>query len=153
MEALALEGTMPLKKMTLIKQVCLILICMSCALLAHAAVAVFDPTTSRFWAACLAVQVLAVIGFGASSLPSLAGWVDCNGTDVERLERKLNIIRGGIVSLMAANICYYGGYYYMGAAEVGCFMAAAVAAYGGDKFIMPLLSRITGKPLPEGISK
>lgn len=114
------------------------------AIAAHAAVAAFDPTTNRFWAALGAVQVLAFIGFGASSLPSLAGWIDENGSPVERLERKLNIIRGAIVACLAANICYYGGFYYMGAAEVGCFMGAAVAAYGGDKFLSPLLSRITG---------
>lgn len=117
---------------------------MCAAFVAHAEVAKFDPSETRFWAALGAVQILALIGFGASSLPTFAGWIDESGTSVEKLERKLNIIRGAIVSCMAANICYYGGYYYMGAAEIGCFMGASVAAYGGDKFLAPLLSRITG---------
>lgn len=114
------------------------------ALVAYAAVNVFDPTTTRFWVALACVQFIGVMGFCASSLPTFAGWVDSAGTPVEILERRLVILRGLIVAQLAANICYYGGYYYMDITEIGCFIASSVAAYGGDKFLTPLLARITG---------
>ena len=53
-------------------------------------------------------------------------------------------------SLFAANIAYYGGYYYTGAAEIASWLAAGIAAFGGDKFVSPLLSRITGKAASGG---
>jgi hypothetical protein len=57
-------------------------------------------------------------------------------------ERRLKILQGLVVALLAGNIAYYGGYYYFTLAEIACFIAAAVAAWGGDKFLTPLLQRV-----------
>lgn len=122
----------------------LLLMVVPVAAFAAEALQKFEPTTMRFWVACLAVQFLNSLGYAASSLPELANWIDDGGTAVERLTRKFKIIRGCCIAALAGNIGYYGGLYYMGVAEVGCFIAAAVCAYGGDKFLTPLLSRITG---------
>lgn len=104
-----------------------------------------DAGTTRFWVALAAVQVLAAFGYAASSLPQWAQWVDDTGGAVAIIERRLKIVQGLVIALLAGNIAYYGGYYYFAMAEIPCFIAAAVAAYGGDKFLSPLLSRITGR--------
>lgn len=93
----------------------------------------------RFWWTLLAVQVLAALGYAASSLAQWAGWPD--GT----LAMRLNIVQGAVTAFLAGNIGFYGSFYYFSLAEVVCFITAAVAAWGGDKFLSPLLSRITGK--------
>lgn len=104
-----------------------------------------DAGTPRFWVALGAVQVLAFFGYGASSLPEWAQWKDVTGGDVAIAQRRLKIVQGLMIALLAGNIAYYGGMYYLAGPEIVCFIAAAVAAYGGDKFLSPLLSRITGK--------
>lgn len=93
----------------------------------------------RFWWTLLAVQVLCSMGYAASSLAQWAGWPDGS------LAVRLNIVQGGVTAFLAGNIGFYGAYYYFTLAEVASFIAAAVAAWGGDKFISPILSRITGK--------
>lgn len=113
--------------------------------LADAAVRTMDASTGRFWFTLAAVQVLSLLGYGTSSLPQWAGWVDETGGIVAVLERRLKIIQGMLIAFLAGNIAYYGGYYYFTLAEIACFGAASIAAYGGDKFLTPLLSRITGK--------
>lgn len=115
------------------------------ALAAAQATLAVDAGTGRFWAAFGAVQVLSFFGYAASSLPEWAQWVDDSGGVVEIVERRLKIVQGMIIAVLAGNIAYYGGFYYAGLAEIPCFIGAAVAAYGGDKFLSPLLSRITGK--------
>lgn len=93
----------------------------------------------RFWVTLFAVQILATLGYAASSLAQWQGWPD--GT----LGVRLNIVQGMLTAILAGNIGFYGGYYYFNLAEVVCFITAAVAAWGGDKFLSPLLSRITGR--------
>lgn len=122
----------------------LLLMVPAAAIAAESMLAKFEPTTTRFWMEFVAVQFLNALGYAASSLPQLANWVDDSGTNVEQLTRRYKIISGCCVAAMAGNIGYYGGMYYVGVAEIGCFIAAAVCAYGGDKFLTPLLSRITG---------
>lgn len=109
-----------------------------------------DAGTSRFWAALAAVQILAGFGYAGSSLPQWAQWVDDSGGPVAIAERRLKIVQGLCLAVLAGNIAYFGGYYYAGLAEIPCFIGAAVAAYGGDKFLSPLLSRITGKATTGG---
>lgn len=104
-----------------------------------------DAGEIRFWVAFGAVQILAFAGYGASSLPEWAKWVDLEGGAMAIVERRLKILQGLIIALLAGNIAYYGGYYYAMLAEIVCFIGAAVAAYGGDRFLSPLLSRITGR--------
>lgn len=104
----------------------------------------FDASSGRFWIALAVAQVISLLGYGASSLPQWAGWVDDTGGAVAMLERKLKIIQGLVIAFLAGNIAYFGGLYYA-LAEIPCFGAAALAAYGGDKFLTPLLSRLTGR--------
>ena len=105
---------------------------------------IMDPGTSRFWAAMLAVQVLGAVGYCGSNLAQWARWPDGSLLD------RLTIAQGAVTSLLAANFAYYGGFYLLptwqiNLPEIGCFIATPIAAWGGDKFISPILSRITGK--------
>lgn len=109
------------------------------------AVRTLDAGTWRFWAAFIAVQLLWLLGYAGSSLPEWAKWHDTTGGDIAVAERRLKIIQGMVVAMLAGNIAYYGGHYYLGVAQVACFIGAAAAAWGGDKFLTPILSRITGK--------
>ena len=115
------------------------------AAIAEQAVRVLDPGEWRFWLAFLFVQGLAGLGWCASSLALSAGWIDSTGGEVAQLERRLKILQGGAICILASNLAYYGGFYGAGWAEIYCFGAAALAAYGGDKFVSPLFSRLTGK--------
>ena len=96
----------------------------------------FEPGTTRFWFTLAAVQVLWAIGYAASSLPAWAKWQD--GTRLDRL----TIVQGVVVAGMAGNICYYGAFYYMGAAEIASFICSGLAGFGGDKFLAPLIGRL-----------
>lgn len=112
---------------------------------AEQAMRALDPGAPRFWWALVAVQILSLVGYAASSLPQWAGWIDDSGGAVAVLERRLKIVQGLAIAILAGNCAYYGGFHYFGMAEVLCFGAAAVAAYGGDRFLSPLLSRLTGR--------
>lgn len=103
-----------------------------------------DPGAGRFWATMGAVQLLALLGYAGSSLAQWAKWPD--GTLLDRL----TIMQGAVTSILAGNLCYYGGFYLLpiwqiNLPEIGCFIATPVAGWGGDKFISPILARITGK--------
>lgn len=124
----------------------LIVICMCVPLAAYAAASFSEQAgTARFWAAAAAVQVLSLFGYAGSALPDWAQWVDDTGGLVAIAERRLKILKGMVLAFLAGNVAYFGGYYLAGAPEIACFIAAAVAAYGGDKFLAPVLGRITGK--------
>lgn len=114
------------------------------AIAAEQAVRGLDPGAPRFWGAMGVVQLLVLLGYGCSSLPQWAGWIDATGGPIAVLERRLRIVQGMLVGFMAGNCAYYGGFYYFGLPEVPCFVAAAVGAYGGDKFVSPLLVRLSG---------
>lgn len=108
---------------------------------------------ARFWWAHFFVMVLSCAGWAGSSLPKLAGWVD-------GVRQRLEILQGLIVSLISGSFAYYGGFYLLtgygyNPPEVGCFMATILAAWGGDRFLTPLLDtmmgfvrRVTGKAVP-----
>jgi hypothetical protein len=106
------------------------------ALAAEQAVRMFEPGTVRFWVTLGAVQMLWLVGYGASSLPAWAKWPD--GT----MQDRLTIVSGVITSGIAGNIGYYGGYYLVGLAEISCFISTGLAGWGGDKFLTPLLGRV-----------
>lgn len=113
------------------------------AMAAEAAGRALDGS-SRFWVTLLAVQILTTLGYGASSLVQWAKWTD--GTLADRLL----IVQGWWIAMLAGNVAYYGGFYYLPSVgvitnEVGCFIAAAVAGFGGDRFMAPLLLRLTGR--------
>jgi hypothetical protein len=120
---------------------------------AYAAEAVtreLDAESWRFWAAFIAVQILWGLGYAGSSLQEWAGWQDKSGGDVAIAERRLKIIQGMVIAALAGNIAYFGGHYYLGVAQVACFIGAAAAAWGGDKFLTPILTRITGRASQQG---
>lgn len=104
-----------------------------------------EPGSGRFWFALFAVQVLVAIGHAASSLPDWARWKDTSGGEVAVAERRLKLLQGLVLAALAGNIAYFGGHHYYSLPEIPSFIAAALAAYGGDKFLSPLLSRLTGK--------
>lgn len=112
---------------------------------ADAAVRELDAASWRFWAAFIAVQILWGLGYAGSSLHEWAGWKDRSGGDLAIAERRLKILQGVAVAALAGNIAYFGGYYYLNVAQVACFIGAAAAAWGGDKFLTPILARITGR--------
>jgi hypothetical protein len=112
------------------------------AFAADQAVHSIDPGAPRFWVALGAVQVLSLVGYAASSLPQWAGWIKDTGGPVAVLERRLKIVQGMVIALLAGNCAYYGGHHYWGLAEILAFGTAAMASYGGDKFLSPLMSRI-----------
>lgn len=105
---------------------------------------------ARFWWAHFFVTVLSLAGWAGSSLPKLAGWVD-------GMKEKLEILQGVVVALISGSIAYYGGFYLLAnfgynVPEIGCFIATIVAAWGGDRFLTPLLDtladltkRVTGR--------
>lgn len=96
-----------------------------------------EPGTFRFWATLAAVQVLWAVGYLASSLPGWAKWQD--GVLLERLQ----IVQGMLVAGLGGNIAYFGGYYGLEMAEITCFISTGIAGYGGDRFVSPLLGRLT----------
>lgn len=113
------------------------------AALAAQAVHALDAGSWRFWFAFGAVQALAGIGWCASSLARIAGWIDPTGGPVAQFERRLAVLQGVAISVLASNAAYYGGFYGQSWPEIYCFIAAALGAYGGDKFLSPLLQRAT----------
>lgn len=109
---------------------------------------------SRFWWTHFFVTVLSLGGWAGSSLPKLANWVDSP-------KAKLEIVQGVVVAGLSGSIAYYGGFYLLSGTsyavpEVGCFMATIIAAWGGDRFLAPLLNtlsdfaqRVTGRAVPK----
>lgn len=96
----------------------------------------------------LGVQFVSLVGHGAASLPDWAQWSDQDGTRVEVAARRLKIIQGLLISILAGNISFYGGQYYAGLHEIPGLIGSGMAAYGGDRFLTPILSRITGRSPP-----
>jgi hypothetical protein len=121
----------------------LLLVLPAVAFAAAQATLSIDAEAPRFWVALAVVQLVGFFGWSVSSLPDLAQWKDHSGGDVAIAERRLKILQGILMSLFAANLAYYGGYYYSGLAELPSFLAAGLAAFGGDKFVLPLLTRAT----------
>jgi hypothetical protein len=115
------------------------------AIAADKAVRALDASEPSFWLSLAAVQVLALFGYGCSSLHEWAGWVDDTGGQVAVLERRLKIVQRMLIGLLAGNGAYFGGFYYYALAQVLCFGAAAAAAYGGDKVLAIVFARFTGR--------
>ena len=99
---------------------------------------VLDFHSARWWATFAAVQVIAVIGYAAASLPAWARWDDGSTQD------RLAIIQGVIASVLAGNIAYMLSAYAVKAPEVWSLVGAALAAYAGDAYLRPLLNRWMG---------
>lgn len=90
-----------------------------------------------FWAGMFFVEILTLMGYIASSLPQWTDWTD--GTKKRRLE----LIASVFASVIAGNGVYYGGLYAIGWAQIYCFLATPFAAFAGDKFIVPVATRLS----------
>lgn len=93
----------------------------------------------------IAVQGISLMAHGASSLTEWAQWKDDSGTPVELATRRLKVVQGLMVSIFAGNVAYYGLQVTTQTDDVPSLILAGVAAYGGDKFLTPILARITGR--------
>jgi len=93
----------------------------------------------------ISVQIICVLGYASASLADWAAWKDSSGTEIERAERRLKLIQGLLIGLMAGNVCYYGGGAYLGTDGLTSMIGAGIGAYGGDRILTPILTRITGK--------
>ena len=87
------------------------------------------------------VTMLALLGWAASSLATLAGWMD--GSAAERLK----ILQGIVASLLAGVIVFLLGRWY-GAPEILNFVGVAGGGFMGDKYLMPLFTRVLGAIWP-----
>lgn len=83
-------------------------------------------------------QVLAIVGYLASSLPAWAGWVD--GTVLQRL----TIVQGAVVAILAGNVAFFLALEYE-FSQIITLLSAAAGGYGGDKFLAPVLARVFGR--------
>jgi len=94
---------------------------------AAAAERLHDPAELplKYWAV---LAVLALIGWGASSLPLLAGWRD--GAAVDRLR----IVQGILVAAAASGLAFTGAL-MVGLPLAAGYVSAFLAAYGGDRYL------------------
>lgn len=81
---------------------------------------------------------LAVGGWFASSAPNLASWSD--GEGIELLKKRLEVMRGFAVSMIAGFVAYLLAL-YSGAPNLLGFIGVLCAAYGGDKYLAPIAER------------
>jgi len=90
------------------------------------------------------VQLVSVAGHAAASLVDWADWADKSGAPVDIARRRLKLLQGLAISLLAGNACYYGSS-HLGVGEIPGLLGSGIAAYGGDRFLTPLLTRLTGR--------
>jgi len=107
-------------------------------------VRMMDASVPIFWVALVAIQVISLIGYAASSLPAWAKWSD--GTQHDRL----TILRGTIASLLSSNIAFGVGYYYYYLPDIICWVAVAIGGYAGDAFLSPLIGKFVTLLQPKG---
>lgn len=91
------------------------------------------------------VQLVSVVGHGAASLTDWAQWGDRSGSSVDMYARRLKLVQGLLLSGLAGNAFFYGSQQMADLSEIPALLGAGVAAYGGDRFLTPILTRITGK--------
>lgn len=99
---------------------------------------------TRFWWALFWLELGVLAGYALSSLPGWAQWLDDTGGAVAVAERRLKIIQGLVGALLAGNLVYFGGI-SLGIAQAYCFIAAPVAAFGGDQVLKPLLAGLINR--------
>lgn len=137
MERNALAGEASSGRLTL----AFFLYALSFAVMADQTVKMVDPQNvpAVTWAW---VAGLALAGWFASSAPNLANWVD--GTGVELLRKRLEVLKGLAVALIAGFIAYLLAL-VAGTPNLLAFVGVLLAAYGGDKY----MARVHEKRAPE----
>lgn len=95
------------------------------------------------------VGMIALLGWFASSAPTLAGWIDDhNGGSRELWTRRWAII-GRLGACLAAGVAAFLAGMLMGTPMVANLLAVLFAAYGGDKYLQMQADRVASKP-PNG---
>lgn len=103
---------------------------------ADTAAKAMDFTSLATWITLGAVMLLTLAGYAGSSLPQWAGWVQGD------LTTRLQLAAGLITALLAGNFAYFLAR-HLDMPGIVCFMAATAGGWGGDKFLAPLLGRLT----------
>jgi hypothetical protein len=103
----------------------------------QAAVHALDFGSWRFWVNGAFVLVVALGGWAASSLAQLAQWT-------EGWPARLKVLQGLVTSVMAGVIAYALAV-YAGTPDIPSMVGAALAGWGGEKFLNPLLERFFSK--------
>lgn len=114
---------------------------MSLAAAADQSVRLVDPQTVP-WVTWAWVFGLSLAGWFASSAPNLANWVD--GTGVELLRKRLEVLKGLVVAMSAGFIAYLLAM-VAGTPNLLAFVGVLLAAYGGDKY----MARVAAKRAPD----
>lgn len=105
------------------------LLCLAAPVFADQTVKLVDPQAVP-WLTWAWVGGLSFVGWFASSAPKIARWQD----EEDRLEKRLTVMQGLVVSLMAGIIAYLLAL-YTGAPNLLGFIAVALAAYAGEKYL------------------
>jgi len=95
------------------------------------------------WYTWLWVLGVALIGWFASSAPTLAGWIDDGHTETPRelWTRRWGIV-GRLAACLAAGLAAFFGGLLVGTPMVANFLAVLFAAYGGDKYLQMQADRV-----------
>ncbi|HEX6992392.1 MAG TPA: hypothetical protein VF151_10920 [Gemmatimonadales bacterium] len=96
---------------------------------------------------------LSLGGWAASSMPTLAGWID-NGNEATEDKRALWTRRWGIIGRLVACIaagfaCFFAGL-LVGTPMVANFLAVLFASFGGDKYLQSQSDKIGNRNPPGG---
>jgi len=109
-----------------------------------------DPQ-SLPWYTWLWVLGVALIGWFASSAPTLAGWIDDGPQETARelWTRRWGIV-GRLAACLAAGLAAFFAGLLMGTPMVANFLAVLFAAFAGDKYLLMQSERVTQRPPGNG---
>jgi len=109
-----------------------------------------DISSVHWYTWCWAA-VVAMLGWFASSAPTLAGWID-DGHDQSPRElwaRRWAIV-GRLATCLAAGLVAFLGGLLMGTPMVANFIAVLLASYAGDKYLQLQADKVANRPPPGG---
>lgn len=92
----------------------------------------------RFWVLMAIVQVLTTLGWAASSIDKLAGWLDATSpTWADRLA----VVKTGVCSSLAGNGAFLAALYWQQTPEVVALLSAGAGGYLGDQLLQLYANR------------
>jgi len=103
------------------------------------------------WYTWLWVLGVALIGWFASSAPTLAGWIDDGAQETARelWTRRWGIV-GRLAACLAAGLAAFFAGLLMGTPMVANFLAVLFAAFAGDKYLLMQSERVAQRPPGNG---
>lgn len=109
-----------------------------------------DPTALPWYTWLWALSV-ALVGWFASSAPTLAGWIDDGNHETPRelWARRWSIV-GRLATCIAAGLAAFLGGLLMGTPMVANFLAVLLASFAGDKYLQAQAEKITNRAPPGG---